>query len=83
VQPKVGKCHVHNLHLVTVTVTVLAFDSPYKTMSTPTQLIIFDFDWSMVDQDTDRWVLEVLSTKLRRKLQTIKAGGSQCTPDVV
>lgn len=47
------------------------------------QLVVFDFDWSFVDQDTDRWVLEVLSTRLRRKLQTIKAGGSQCTPDVV
>ncbi|KAJ9111438.1 hypothetical protein QFC19_001207 [Naganishia cerealis] len=47
------------------------------------QLIVFDFDWSFVDQDTDRWVFEVLSTKLRRKLQTIKSGGSQCTPDVV
>lgn len=52
-------------------------------MSTPKQLIVFDFDWSFVDQDTDRYVLEVLSTRLRRKLQTIKAGGSQCTPDVV
>jgi hypothetical protein len=47
------------------------------------QLVVFDFDWSFVDQDTDRFVLEVLSTKLRRKLQTIKSGGSQCTPDVV
>jgi pyridoxal phosphate phosphatase PHOSPHO2 len=46
------------------------------------QLVVFDFDWSFVDQDTDRWVFEVLSTKLRRKLQTIKSGGSQCTPDV-
>jgi pyridoxal phosphate phosphatase PHOSPHO2 len=47
------------------------------------QLIVFDFDVSLVDADTDRYVLEVLSTKLRRKLQTIKSAGSQCTPDVV
>ncbi|KAK4689605.1 hypothetical protein P7C73_g510, partial [Tremellales sp. Uapishka_1] len=47
------------------------------------QLIVFDFDWSFVDQDTDRWVFEVLSTELRRKLQDRKSGGSQCTPDVV
>lgn len=52
-------------------------------MTSGKQLVVFDFDWSFVDQDTDRFVLEVLSTKLRRKLQTIKAGGSQCTPDVV
>ena len=48
-------------------------------------LIVFDFDWSFVDQDTDRWVFEVLSTPLRRLLQTRKSAGtgSQCTPDVV
>ncbi|CAE6430586.1 unnamed protein product [Rhizoctonia solani] len=33
------------------------------------QLVVYDFDWSMVDQDTDRYVLEVLSPKLRRKLE--------------
>ncbi|WVR00130.1 hypothetical protein IAU59_007272 [Kwoniella sp. CBS 9459] len=49
------------------------------------QLIVFDFDWSFVDQDTDRWVFEVLSTELRRLLQTRKSAGTgmQCTPDVV
>lgn len=50
------------------------------------QLIVFDFDWSFVDQDTDRWVFEVLSTELRRLLQERKKGqgtGIQCTPDVV
>lgn len=49
------------------------------------QLIVFDFDWSFVDQDTDRWVFEVLSTKLRRLLQSRKSSetGIQCTPDVV
>lgn len=64
----------------------------------PKTLIVYDFDWSFVgecyecidailtallDQDTDRWVFEVLSTELRRALQTRKSGGSQCTPDVV
>ncbi|ORY33413.1 phosphatase phospho-type [Naematelia encephala] len=50
------------------------------------QLVVFDFDWSFVDQDTDRWVFEVLSTKHRRLLQDRKSGGGtgiQCTPDVV
>ncbi|KAE8539463.1 hypothetical protein D1P53_004564 [Cryptococcus gattii VGV] len=49
------------------------------------QLIVFDFDWSFVDQDTDRWVFEVLSTELRRLLQSRKSAGTgmQCTPDVV
>ncbi|WWC94946.1 hypothetical protein V866_001798 [Kwoniella sp. B9012] len=49
------------------------------------QLLVFDFDWSFVDQDTDRWVFEVLSTELRRLLQTRKSAGTgmQCTPDVV
>jgi pyridoxal phosphate phosphatase PHOSPHO2 len=51
----------------------------------PKQLVVFDFDWSFVDQDTDRWVFEVLSTDLRRLLQTRKSAGTgmQCTPDVV
>ena len=50
------------------------------------QLVVFDFDWSFVDQDTDRWVFEVLSTEYRRLLQDRKKGqgtGIQCTPDVV
>ncbi|WVQ84656.1 hypothetical protein IAT38_006811 [Cryptococcus sp. DSM 104549] len=51
------------------------------------QLIVFDFDWSFVDQDTDRWVFEVLSTELRRLLQTRKAQGMgtgmQSMPEVV
>ncbi|KZV74442.1 hypothetical protein PENSPDRAFT_601577 [Peniophora sp. CONT] len=36
------------------------------------QLIIYDFDWSLADQDTDRWVLEVLAPDLRRKMKTQK-----------
>ncbi|KAF8904457.1 phosphatase phospho-type [Gymnopilus junonius] len=36
------------------------------------QLIVFDFDWSMADQDTDRWVFEVLAPDLRRKMKTLK-----------
>ncbi|KAG8740804.1 hypothetical protein FRC10_003869 [Ceratobasidium sp. 414] len=34
-----------------------------------TMLVVYDFDWTMVDQDTDRYVLEVLSPRLRRKLE--------------
>lgn len=49
----------------------------------PKNLVVFDFDWSFVDQDTDRWVFEVLDTGLRRKLQDRKSAGSQCMPDVV
>lgn len=29
------------------------------------QLIVFDFDWSLVDQDTDRYLFEVLDPSLR------------------
>jgi len=44
-------------------------------------LIVYDFDWSFVDQDTDRWVFEVLSTPLRRLLQTRKSGGLDAAYD--
>ncbi|KAF9529199.1 phosphatase phospho-type [Crepidotus variabilis] len=33
------------------------------------QLVVFDFDWSMADQDTDRWIFEVLAIDLRRKME--------------
>lgn len=57
---------------------------PHKALTTmPKNLIVFDFDWSFVDQDTDRWVFEVLDTRLRRTLQDRKSAGSQCMPDVV
>ncbi|EJF65344.1 hypothetical protein DICSQDRAFT_99089 [Dichomitus squalens LYAD-421 SS1] len=36
------------------------------------QLIVFDFDWSLADQDSDRWVLEVLAPKLRKKMKDLK-----------
>ena len=51
------------------------------------QLVVFDFDWcvcslhdciflrrfrSLADQDTDRWVFEVLAPDLRRKMKTLK-----------
>ncbi|TFL01568.1 phosphatase phospho-type [Pterulicium gracile] len=38
----------------------------------PKQLIVFDFDWSMADQDTDRWIFEVLAPDLRRKMKDLK-----------
>jgi len=33
------------------------------------QLIVFDFDWSLADQDTDRWIFEVLAPDLRREMK--------------
>ncbi|KAK0195417.1 phosphatase phospho-type [Armillaria mellea] len=36
------------------------------------RLIVFDFDWSMADQDSDRWMFEVLAPDLRRKMKTLK-----------
>jgi len=33
------------------------------------QLIVFDFDWSLADQDSDRWIFEVLAIDLRRKME--------------
>jgi len=40
--------------------------------SSKSQLIVYDFDWSMADQDSDRWVLEVLAPELRRKMKNLK-----------
>ncbi|KAI5479541.1 hypothetical protein MNV49_003483 [Pseudohyphozyma bogoriensis] len=37
-----------------------------------TQLVVFDFDWSFADQDTDRYVFEVLSPPLRKSLRAHK-----------
>ncbi|KAI9572325.1 phosphatase phospho-type [Boletus coccyginus] len=37
--------------------------------STKKQLVVFDFDWSMADQDSDRWVFEVLAPDIRRKMR--------------
>ncbi|KDN35647.1 hypothetical protein K437DRAFT_230141 [Tilletiaria anomala UBC 951] len=36
------------------------------------QLIVFDFDWSLADQDTDRWVHEALAPHLRRRMKSLK-----------
>ncbi|EGG02282.1 uncharacterized protein MELLADRAFT_110299 [Melampsora larici-populina 98AG31] len=38
----------------------------------PTQLVVFDFDWSLVDQDTDRYLFEVLDPDLRMRLELQK-----------
>jgi pyridoxal phosphate phosphatase PHOSPHO2 len=43
--------------------------TPFKPVKT--QLLISDFDESFSDADTDRWVFEVLSPKLRRKFEEI------------
>jgi len=47
------------------------------------QLIVFDFDWSLADQDTDRWIFEVLAPDIRRKMKNIKAGHNAEHTDVV
>ncbi|KAI0082062.1 hypothetical protein K474DRAFT_1655996 [Panus rudis PR-1116 ss-1] len=36
------------------------------------QLVVFDFDWSLADQDSDRWIFEVLAPDLRRKMKNLK-----------
>jgi len=36
------------------------------------QLVVFDFDWSLIDQDTDRYVFEVLAPDIRRYMKTVK-----------
>jgi len=33
--------------------------------------VVFDFDWSMADQDTDRWIYEVNAPELRRKMEDL------------
>ncbi|KAJ7680558.1 phosphatase phospho-type [Mycena polygramma] len=33
------------------------------------QLVVYDFDWSMADQDTDRWVFEVNAPDIRRWIE--------------
>ncbi|GAC71329.1 hypothetical protein PANT_2d00058 [Moesziomyces antarcticus T-34] len=48
--------------------------APVPLPSVGKQLIVFDFDWSLVDQDTDRWVHEVLCPELRAELQRRKKG---------
>ncbi|KAI5479883.1 hypothetical protein MNV49_002441 [Pseudohyphozyma bogoriensis] len=39
------------------------------TVKTPTLLVIYDFDWSFVDQDSDEYLFECLSPALRQSLQ--------------
>jgi len=36
------------------------------------QLVVFDFDWSIADQDTDRWIFEVNAPDIRRKLKNLR-----------
>ena len=41
-------------------------------MSVNRQIVVFDFDWSLADQDSDRWIFEVLAPDLRRKMRQDK-----------
>ncbi|CED84959.1 Predicted haloacid dehalogenase-like hydrolase [Phaffia rhodozyma] len=52
-------------------------------MSPKSQLVVFDFDWSYVDQDTDRYVLEYHYTPLRRELETLSKTKSMQYTDAV
>ncbi|KAJ7703001.1 phosphatase phospho-type [Mycena rosella] len=38
-------------------------------MAVQRQLVVFDFDWSMADNDTDRWVFEVNAPDVRRWIE--------------
>lgn len=47
-------------------------DAPLPLPKVSKQLIVFDFDWSLADQDSDRWVHEALCPRLRKKLKQLK-----------
>lgn len=47
-------------------------DAPKPLPAVKKQLIVFDFDWSLADQDSDRWVHEALCPRLRRKMKALK-----------
>ncbi|KAF7321698.1 hypothetical protein MKEN_00691200 [Mycena kentingensis (nom. inval.)] len=47
------------------------------------QLVVFDFDWSMADQDTDRWVFEVNAPEIRRWIEDIEHNGSMAFNDMI
>ncbi|TFK73909.1 hypothetical protein BDN72DRAFT_834235 [Pluteus cervinus] len=38
----------------------------------PKNLVVYDFDWSMSDQDTDRWIFEVNAPDIRRKMEDLE-----------
>lgn len=42
---------------------------PQPAAPLQTQLVVFDFDWSFADQDTDRYIFEVLAPHLRVSLR--------------
>lgn len=56
--------------------------APEKFPAAKRQLLISDFDESFSDADTDRWVFEVLSPRLRRKFEDISAEGSMQFTDM-
>ncbi|KAI0256281.1 phosphatase phospho-type [Lactifluus subvellereus] len=47
-----------------------------KQVEVERQLIVFDFDWSMADQDSYTWVFEVLAPDIRRKLKSTGSGSA-------
>ncbi|PWN28176.1 hypothetical protein BDZ90DRAFT_231934 [Jaminaea rosea] len=48
-------------------------EAAYPLPPVKKQLIVFDFDWSLADQDSDRWVHEALCPRLRRKMKSLKS----------
>ena len=40
------------------------------------ELVVFDFDWSLIDQDCDYFVQEVLSPNIRRHMADIEDAGT-------
>ncbi|KAF7315488.1 hypothetical protein MIND_00064000 [Mycena indigotica] len=47
------------------------------------QLVVYDFDWSMADQDTDRWVFEVNAPNIRRWMEETETAGSMQFTDMI
>jgi len=41
-------------------------------MEVKTQLVIFDFDWTVLDQNSDTWIFEAIAIDLRRKVANLR-----------
>jgi len=48
------------------------FQDCKMTVAPARVLVVFDFDWSFVDQDTDRFIFEVHAPHLRRRMEDLK-----------
>ncbi|KAJ7079157.1 phosphatase phospho-type [Mycena belliarum] len=52
-------------------------------MASHRQLVVFDFDWSMADQDTDRWVFEINAPRIRRWMEDNERRGTMQFTDMI